>query len=275
MEFGLPPATIHKIRNVFSGFPAIERAVIYGSRAKGSYKTGSDIDLTLFGEKLTFDILADVLDTLDELLLPYTFDISLYAKIDNPALREHIDRVGKIFYEKESVGENNAGPVAIDPVEAGLKPASTGEMPNGDAMSLPEGWEIKKLGEVCEIVNGGTPKTGVEEYWNGKHLWITPAEMGKRQSPYVEVTARKLSDSGLKNSSAQLLPTNSVILSSRAPIGHLVINTKPMATNQGCKGLVPSPKIDYKYLYHFLFSNVDLLNALGGKCHRSCRLIMR
>ncbi|MDX1915714.1 MAG: restriction endonuclease subunit S [Methylophilus sp.] len=125
------------------------------------------------------------------------------------------------------------------------------------------GWEVKTLGEVCEVVNGGTPKTGVDEYWGNEHLWITPAEMGKRLSPYVDETERKITSQGLKNSSARLLPPNSVILSSRAPIGHLVVNTKPMATNQGCKGLVPSDELSYKYLFYFLMANVDLLNDLG------------
>jgi type I restriction enzyme S subunit len=125
------------------------------------------------------------------------------------------------------------------------------------------GWEVKTLGDVCEVVNGGTPKTGVEEYWGGEHLWITPAEMGKRLSPYADYTARKITPQGLRDSSARLLPPNSVILSSRAPIGHLVINTKPMATNQGCKGLVPGENLAYKYLFYFLQANVDLLNALG------------
>jgi type I restriction enzyme S subunit len=83
-------------------------------------------------------------------------------------------------------------------------------------------WQTKTLGEMCEVMNGGTPKTGVPEYWDGKHRWITPAEMGKRLSPYVADTERKLTDLGLCNSSAQMLPPHSVILSSRAPIGHLV-----------------------------------------------------
>jgi type I restriction enzyme, S subunit len=125
------------------------------------------------------------------------------------------------------------------------------------------GWEVKTLGDICEVVNGGTPKTSVEEYWGGEHLWITPAEMGKRLSPYADDTARKITPQGLRDSSARLLPPNSVILSSRAPIGHLVINTKRMATNQGCKGLVPSENLAYKYLFYFLQANVDLLNALG------------
>jgi len=116
---------------------------------------------------------------------------------------------------------------------------------------------------VCEVMNGGTPKTGIPEYWGGSHLWITPAEMGKRLSPYVGDTERKITDLGLRNSSAQMLPPNSVILSSRAPIGHLVINTEPMATNQGCKGLIPGSQLQHKFLYYYLGSIVDLLNSLG------------
>jgi len=125
------------------------------------------------------------------------------------------------------------------------------------------GRQIKPIGEVCDVVNGGTPKTGVTEYWDGPHQWITPAEMGKRRTPYIQQTARSITDLGLQNSSATPLPPHSVILSSRAPIGHLVVNTVPMATNQGCKGLVPSKHVDYKFLYYYLSSIVDLLNDLG------------
>lgn len=125
------------------------------------------------------------------------------------------------------------------------------------------GWQSKPVGKVCEVVNGGTPKTKVPSYWGDQHLWITPAEMGKRESPFAADTQRKLTDEGLRNCSASLLPPNSVILSSRAPIGHLVINTEPMAFNQGCKGLVPSSDLHFKYLYYFLACNVDLLNSLG------------
>lgn len=125
------------------------------------------------------------------------------------------------------------------------------------------GWNLASIGEVCEVVNGGTPKTGVSDYWGGQHQWITPAEMGKRSTPYVSQTARTITDQGLQNSSAQPLPPLSVILSSRAPIGHLVINTEPMATNQGCKGLVPRTSINHKFLYYYLGSIVDLLNDLG------------
>ena len=125
------------------------------------------------------------------------------------------------------------------------------------------GWHMHAIGAICDVVNGGTPKTGVADYWDGPHQWITPAEMGRRSTPYVGQTERTLTDLGLANSSARPLPPYSVILSSRAPIGHLVINTEPMATNQGCKGLVPGKGIDPKFLYYYLGSIVDLLNDLG------------
>jgi len=84
---------------------------------------------------------------------------------------------------------------------------------------MKEGWKVKTLGATCEVINGGTPKTGATEYWDGKHRWITPAEMGRRLDPYVSETKRMISDMGLRNSSAQMLPPYSVILSSRGQLG--------------------------------------------------------
>lgn len=121
-----------------------------------------------------------------------------------------------------------------------------------------------ELGEVCLIVNGGTPKSEVSEYWDGDLNWITPKEMGKLVSREISSTERKITEKGMKNSSAKLLPINSVILSSRAPIGHLAINKSLMATNQGCKGLVPSESLNFEYLYYFLSHSKQLLNDLGS-----------
>lgn len=98
--FGLPLAAVEKIRGVFAGYPQIEKALLYGSRAKGDYKNGSDIDLTLIGEGLDVSVLLKVLNQLDDLLLPWMFDVSLFEQIDNSGLREHIERVGKVFYDR-------------------------------------------------------------------------------------------------------------------------------------------------------------------------------
>ena len=124
--------------------------------------------------------------------------------------------------------------------------------------------KLVPLGEVCVLVNGGTPDTKIQEYWDGPHTWITPAEMGNLVSPFLGTSRRTLTNEGLRNSSAKLLPKHSVIMSSRAPIGHLVINEVPMASNQGCKGLIPNSDLNYKYLYYFLFANKQYLNSLGS-----------
>lgn len=96
---GLSEATITKIISVFVAYPQLSKVVLYGSRAKGNYRTGSDIDLTLFGEALSYTQLGDIAGQIDDLLLPYTFDISLFKQIDNADLIEHINRVGIVFYE--------------------------------------------------------------------------------------------------------------------------------------------------------------------------------
>ncbi|WP_338410909.1 restriction endonuclease subunit S [Pseudoalteromonas nigrifaciens] len=126
------------------------------------------------------------------------------------------------------------------------------------------GWSISKISEVTNIISGGTPKSGISDYWFGDVKWITPKDMGKVTDIYVSETSRNITQLGLDKSSAKLIPKNSVILSTRAPIGHLAINAVPMATNQGCRGLVPKSTLDTKFLYYFLLKSVSLLNDLGS-----------
>ena len=98
MRFGLKESIIHQINKVFACHPNIEKAVIYGSRAKGNYRNGSDIDITLFGNQLTYEQLSRIETQLDDLFLVYSIDLSLFNQIDSPELIEHINRVGKLFY---------------------------------------------------------------------------------------------------------------------------------------------------------------------------------
>ena len=100
MRFGLPESAIARICAVFAAHPEIEKAVLYGSRAKGNFKPGSDIDLTLYGAGLTDSLLLDLLVELDDLLLPWMIDLSLFASLNHPALQEHIERVGEVFYQR-------------------------------------------------------------------------------------------------------------------------------------------------------------------------------
>jgi predicted nucleotidyltransferase len=99
LRFGLSEQVIQKIWSVFALFPQVESVVLYGSRAKGNYRQGSDIDLTLFGENLDQMIVGNIAMQLDDLMLPYTFDLSIFQQIENIELVEHIQRVGIEFYE--------------------------------------------------------------------------------------------------------------------------------------------------------------------------------
>ncbi len=100
MEFGLPERTCTTVRQILASYPQIEKAVLYGSRAKGNYKAGSDIDLTLFGAALDHQPLMSIASALEESDIPYIVDLSLFEQIETPALREHIERVGQVFYQK-------------------------------------------------------------------------------------------------------------------------------------------------------------------------------
>ena len=130
---------------------------------------------------------------------------------------------------------------------------------------IPEDWEVVMLGDkkLFEIKLGGTPKTSVSEYWNGEISWITPNDLSELTTPYIEDTQRKISTLGLKAGST-LLPENSIILSTRAPIGYVALLRRPMAFNQGCKGIVIKDKsIVSLFVYYFLLSKAKLLQELG------------
>lgn len=99
-RFGLSQATLDRLNSVFSRYEAIESVVIYGSRAKGNFRRGSDIDLTIKGQKMSFRDFMRLEDEIDDLMLPYTVDLSQYQDIGNPDLVAHVDRVGVAIYER-------------------------------------------------------------------------------------------------------------------------------------------------------------------------------
>ncbi len=129
---------------------------------------------------------------------------------------------------------------------------------------IPEGWKVRKLRRICRIINGSTPSTKNGEYWNGNVQWITPADLGENDNKYIEESERKISNKGLINSGAIMIPKGSVILSTRAPIGHISLLERASSFNQGCKGLkISSSSVNPEWLYYFLWSNKKALNTLG------------
>jgi predicted nucleotidyltransferase len=106
-RFGLKESVLDRIRSVFSTCLEIERVILYGSRAKGNYRNSSDIDLTIVGDQVTAEQFSGLQLALDDLLLPYTIDLSLLRQIDNPDLLAHINRVGVVFYERGQQTESS------------------------------------------------------------------------------------------------------------------------------------------------------------------------
>ena len=127
------------------------------------------------------------------------------------------------------------------------------------------GWLDTTLGDIAEIVSGATPKTSIDEFWDGGVPWATPRDLSDLDGAFIKSTPRTLSAAGLKSCAATLLPAHSVMLSSRAPIGLVAINAVPMATNQGFKSLVPDrSRVDPRFLYWWLRCHRPQLEAMGN-----------
>lgn len=101
MSYGLPDSTVLKLKGVFARHPEIEQVLLYGSRAKGNFRPGSDIDLTVIGANIDQQLLGRLLTELDELNTPYLMDLSLYQQIGSEALKKHIAEHGKVLYQRQ------------------------------------------------------------------------------------------------------------------------------------------------------------------------------
>lgn len=128
---------------------------------------------------------------------------------------------------------------------------------------VPGHWEVKPLKQIFDIVGGSTPKSDTESFWDGDILWATPSDLSKRDTIYMDDTLRKITSTGLSSCGTTLVPIDSIILSTRAPIGSLAIAAKEMCTNQGCKALVPSKKAKTEYFAHLLSISSTELNIRG------------
>ena len=117
---------------------------------------------------------------------------------------------------------------------------------------IPKNWEWVRLGEIGQIVGGGTPKTNEEKYWGDEIPWITPADLNNYSKKFISYGRRFITKLGLKESSAQLLPKGTVLFSSRAPIGYVAIAENDLSTNQGFKSVVLYETLMNEYVYYYL-----------------------
>jgi type I restriction enzyme S subunit len=130
--------------------------------------------------------------------------------------------------------------------------------------TIPSGWITTTLGECCDIVSGGTPRRACAEYWDGTVPWVTPKDISDIDNPVFVDPPERITELGLRMSSAALLPEGAILFSSRAPIGLVAIAGQPMATNQGFKSLVPRSCLYSGFLYYAIKRKVPEIAARGN-----------
>ena len=129
---------------------------------------------------------------------------------------------------------------------------------------VPAHWQIRRVRSVAQTINNGaTPSSSIPAYWDGDITWITPEDLGARKSRYIRNSARKITDEGYYSCGTSLAPTGSLVISTRAPIGHLSILGAPACVNQGCKLLVPNDSVDSAFLYYILQAGQSDLTSRG------------
>ena len=131
--------------------------------------------------------------------------------------------------------------------------------------NIPEGWAETSIGKVTVVESGGTPSTKNSSYWGDEIPWITPRDLSSFKGVFIEKGERSISIEGLDNSSAKLLPKNTILFSSRAPIGYVVIAKNETATNQGFKNLIcDEVNSHFKYFYYLMKHKADLIERLSS-----------
>jgi len=135
-----------------------------------------------------------------------------------------------------------------------------------DIENLPEGWRKSKIGEEVETLGGGTPSTEIEEYWlNGDILWYSPTDITNNNSVFIFQSANKITQIGLNKSSAKLFPADCLMMTSRATVGKLAINTEEATTNQGFITLIPTVELNVFYLYCWINTQLEeIINLASG-----------
>ena len=184
--------------------------------------------------------IADILGSIDEAIEKKQVIIEKTKKLKKGLMQELLTRgIGHTKFKKTEIGE------------------------------IPVDWELVKLGDYCEIFGGSTPSTKKPEYWNGDIAWAVPTDITKLKKNIIENTEKNITEKGLANSAAKILPSGSILLTSRATIGECAINSRPMATNQGFANLVCRKDIyNWFLLYRLKFIRKELESLSSGSTFR-------
>lgn len=177
---------------------------------------------------------------------------TLFSKID--AIQRSMNEVSQLseFLEKQLLRSAVKGQLAPQ-LDEEPEVEQIGVAPDDVPFEVPKKWKWGRLSDYGSIVGGGTPSTSVGEYWDGEIPWVTPADLGKIQSAWIDRGAKSITKLGLEKSSAKKMPAGSIVYSSRAPIGRVAIAKNELCTSQGCKSFVPDPTlVDSKYAYFAL-----------------------
>lgn len=139
------------------------------------------------------------------------------------------------------------------------------EFEDSELGPIPKGWVIREIGDLLKVLGGATPRTKEPAFWNGQHYWATPKDLSGLHSPILLRTSRRITDEGLAKISSGLLPINTVLLSSRAPIGYTAITRISTAVNQGFIAIPPAEQLSPEFILFWIRENLDrIMSAAGG-----------
>ena len=219
----LTPAQLGELKRLLQQYLPDTQVWAYGSRVTFKSRPESDLDLVAFATKELSRSVGDFREALEESDLPFSVDVMVWD-----TMPEHFKPIiEKAYYVLQM----------------------------SDIPFKAEGWETVKLEQVCQVVGGGTPSTKISENYGGEVPWITPKDLSSHKERYIQRGERNITSAGLKNSSAKLLPKDSVLYSTRAPIGYIAIAMNEVCTNQGFKSLVLNdgqcPEFYYYLMKHY------------------------
>ena len=242
-KYGLKAETLEAIQQAIAKVEPISKVILYGSRAKGNYRNGSDIDITLFGKKLDHNnSVYPLMDELEELYLPYTFDISIFKDISNPNLVDQINRVGKVFYEQHSGRDSKSHP----------------------ELSLPKGWEVKRLGDVCDFQNGFAFKSKLFRENGIPIVRITNIQNGSLD--LTKIVYANSDDYKQDLSKYYIANGDLLIAMSGATTGKIGIHKTDgvLLLNQRVGKFIPKPNLNKSFLYNYLITKVEESLAISA-----------